>query len=1155
MERSNPLIKRARQKGKSVAKASVDYATVAIVYYPECYHPTESLPIETAGVDSLRVTEQLVDSATTDRTEVTIPITTKLKAPKPIVFGTLENSGINSTLPKYKLYFLSRDEQRSYVRLTGSTITVTEGEPEQRSLLQLLFGIDCITHMQLISPATISDLPEVARSMPSITHEIGNEHLHVLSLKILPSRVISSRLYMDARYKHGETAMELGIWKSLLYSDIPTDITFLLRGGTVKIEYDTLRRHFSAERQLDPWSKWHSEHKDKYYVNIGQLTQNDDRPKKPVAEVNTFPVFGEYATVVGYGAVQEYEHDDTARTTELHTSMVVANILAAANRQYFAFVNTTSTDNRLRVGDQCLINFDSLDRTLETWTGLVIEPLPLAPVSTTTVLLFRPRREDEGSQIREGSEAVLASGDIDHSSDEAARQSILHLPKVPIRLRIQTSDKTLRKQLDALEKLQFAGSVRAGRYRRLLLGQNTASHFTEDVYRGLPKGEIAHHLQHLSFTSSQKAAVQYLRSLPQGVGVITGPPGTGKTSFIAHVLVPILAPKDRKSVLLVTPSNYPADDLAQTVDRVLKKSNIGLRIVIRMHSFSTEEEVFETHDQRAASLPHPAAIVPGQGDAFKNLAVAQYLKEFYEQATHRPYGVSDPRLRLLDLSLGMWMFKAAGLVPGFPKKAPEDVKTFVELYERLKADDLDDEGMQRFYEEYNKLCQHVIRAADVIVTTCTNSGTEQLHAHFRPDIVVVDEAGRATELDVIVPLYFYHPRCLILVGDDQQLRPTILSDQPATKINCFSPQLAQSLMKRLKDLGFRSATLQEQNRMVAGIVDLPARLFYDGKLHDNPLTTTLADRPKARWFNAFLSEHFGLQPGTVPRIYANLGGTKCFKHGSTYYNFETASFSLDLIIDMIKRGAAPSDIAVITFYQMQCNVYNRALRRMQLRYPQLDLSNVRVRTVDGYQGGESTFVLLDLVITDRIGFLQDNTRINVALTRARDGLVIIGDAKAIQYAYDGKRPERKTLAIIADDFRTTSRIITIDSKSMPRNEYVYKVCSDASVAGIETATGTVEEDVSSLPLNATGSVTHAAETITQPSDVMISGTSGTRQRESTASTANDDGASDNTKNGDDRDHTKGGGVERTATGAASQTGKGDKALKSGIDMETSWGGL
>jgi superfamily I DNA and/or RNA helicase len=317
-----------------------------------------------------------------------------------------------------------------------------------------------------------------------------------------------------------------------------------------------------------------------------------------------------------------------------------------------------------------------------------------------------------------------------------------------------------------------------------------------------------------------------------------------------------------------------------------------------------------------------------------DIEVANYVKGFYDQAMQRPFGVNDVRVKLLDLSLGVWVYRAAGILPGLEGHNPEGAANFREYYSRCMTGRPDKETRQKFEAEYEKIRDYVIETAHVIVTTCTNSGAPTLRRHFKPDLVVVDEAGKAMDADVIVPMAFYLPRVLVLVGDERQLRPTVISRRFE---NCFAEQLSYSLMARLKKLGALTAFLSEQHRMTAGLVELPSQLFYNGRLKDDLTSTAIQGRPRAQWFVDFAHRRLGLRRNDVPRVFVDLDESECERKGESKYNKHHAGYLLNLVELMLEDGARPDEIAVATFYQAQYDLYRAAFRTMQLRHPMRDL--------------------------------------------------------------------------------------------------------------------------------------------------------------------------------------------------------------------------
>lgn len=142
---------------------------------------------------------------------------------------------------------------------------------------------------------------------------------------------------------------------------------------------------------------------------------------------------------------------------------------------------------------------------------------------------------------------------------------------------------------------------------------------------------------------------------------------------------------------------------------------------------------------------------------------------------------------------------------------------------------------------------------------------------------------------------------------------------------------------------------------------------------------------------------------------------------------------MNLVQRLFQYGFVPEDIAIITPYQGQYDVYRTALRAFQRAEPQRNLSPLRVRKIDGFQGGEATIVLFDIVVTHRLGFARESNRINVAITRPRDGLVFICDVESIRK--NNKRYTRYLRPII-DDFKRHKQVRTISETDKITNQFV-----------------------------------------------------------------------------------------------------------------------
>ena len=251
------------------------------------------------------------------------------------------------------------------------------------------------------------------------------------------------------------------------------------------------------------------------------------------------------------------------------------------------------------------------------------------------------------------------------------------------------------------------------------------------------------------------------------------------------------------------------------------------------------------------------------------------------------------------------------------------------------------------------------------------------------DIVVIDEAGKAFEVEVLIPAS--RAKRLVLVGDHSQLPPTVtdefLSDDieyrlPLAEVenilrtNCF-----ESLFNRLP--AESKGMLTTQYRMHRHIGDLVSKMFYEGKLssarqeHEWPLSTHRV------MFIDF----------TATTRYRHLPG----RNGSSLQNtFEREA--LELLIQRLQQvgSARGKSVMIICPYKGQRESVDAVLRTRTFDF------ECTVTTVDAVQGGEADIVFLLMTRHGgRVHFLLDRNRINVALSRARDAVYILGHRGAL----------------------------------------------------------------------------------------------------------------------------------------------------------------
>ncbi|XP_032213741.1 DNA-binding protein SMUBP-2 isoform X3 [Mustela erminea] len=273
-----------------------------------------------------------------------------------------------------------------------------------------------------------------------------------------------------------------------------------------------------------------------------------------------------------------------------------------------------------------------------------------------------------------------------------------------------------------------------------------------------------------------------------------------------------------------------------------------------------------------------------------------------------------------------------------------------------------------------------LRSAAVVLATNTGASSDGPlkllpDGHF--DVVVIDECAQALEASCWIPLL--KARKCVLAGDHKQLPPTTISHKAALA------GLSRSLMERLADeLGAQVVrTLTVQYRMHQAIMRWASDALYSGRLTAHPAVAghLLQDLPGVA----------ATEETSVPLLLVDTAGCGLFEleeddDQSKGNPGEVRLVSLH-IQALVDAGVQASDIAVITPYNLQVDLLRQSLAH---RYPELE-----IKSVDGFQGREKEAVVLSFVRSNRkgdVGFLAEDRRINVAVTRARRHVAVVCDS-------------------------------------------------------------------------------------------------------------------------------------------------------------------
>ena len=282
------------------------------------------------------------------------------------------------------------------------------------------------------------------------------------------------------------------------------------------------------------------------------------------------------------------------------------------------------------------------------------------------------------------------------------------------------------------------------------------------------------------------------------------------------------------------------------------------------------------------------------------------------------------------------------------------------------------------------LVDWVLDRADVVCGT--NSLNTQMLTDRRFDMAVVDEACQCTEPACWVPLQFADK--LVLAGDHCQLPPTVISQQAARA------GFATSMLERVVDKFGELVTtrLETQYRMHEQIMAFSSNRFYEGIL--------VADSTNAKHL---LSELDGVVENSLtqsPVEFIDTAGADWDEESEAGSESRCNSSEAELVVkkvsQLVQANVPAEEIAVISPYAGQA----RLIRSM------CDVDGLEVDTVDGFQGREKEAVIISCVRSNRsgeIGFLGDTRRMNVALTRARRKLIVIGDSATLgNHAFYGE---------------------------------------------------------------------------------------------------------------------------------------------------------
>jgi len=282
----------------------------------------------------------------------------------------------------------------------------------------------------------------------------------------------------------------------------------------------------------------------------------------------------------------------------------------------------------------------------------------------------------------------------------------------------------------------------------------------------------------------------------------------------------------------------------------------------------------------------------------------------------------------------------------------------------------------------------IVSKAHVICCTCIGAGDRLLENQYFP-LVVIDESTQAIEPAVLVPLTKGAQQAIFL-GDHYQLPPTVKSDSASElKVSLFSRLIVEGKITPF--------LLNFQYRMHPFLSLFPSNHFYHNQLKD---AVSEEDRPLIKGFQ---------WPNDKPIIMINTVGQEVSTDGKSKHNVKEAKIVVDIVRNiLLEKELARSDIGIITPYSGQVRLFQDFFSKEKIFTESTQRDEIEVgedartqlagglniASVDGFQGREKQLIIFSTVRSNKrgeVGFLSDWRRLNVALTRAKRGLIVVGN--------------------------------------------------------------------------------------------------------------------------------------------------------------------
>lgn len=494
-------------------------------------------------------------------------------------------------------------------------------------------------------------------------------------------------------------------------------------------------------------------------------------------------------------------------------------------------------------------------------------------------------------------------------------------------------------------QLEFIGRIKEGTLSELEKPAVSVV-LEKSLMRDPSKGKLSdirdvrgdHHLD-----ESQVEAVEAILGLKDAeIALIIGPPGTGKTRVIAKA--------------------------------ALELSRRGERVLITSHTNRAVDNALEL-------LPVDETLRVGRPEkVLSNI---------------RPYLLSWKA----KTALGLELEKIEKEIEEAKKQVSEYAKAKNQLYQTTRKEkygeikriwdsvctrlDASRERLRSLCEKRNQMLRResekLVKQAKIIGSTLIKTQLPPLDKEFF-DTVFIDECSQASI--ILAMLGMAKARKWVLVGDHKQLQPIFQTLKPEDKEIHEELSAFCHMFKKYKN---RSIWLRKHYRSNSKIIGFSCEYIYNGNI--KPVDACSQIKLEVGEYPV----HMRFLNPDIPVVFLHTDGMEMTERDGSKWNEKEIETIKEITYTLKSLGIKSDEIGVITPYRAQRNRIKEVLEDI----------DIEINTVDSFQGREKDVIIFSITSTEDLSFVDDENRLNVAFTRAKRKLIVIGNANSINRNQSG----------------------------------------------------------------------------------------------------------------------------------------------------------